>query len=156
MYTLPYQGAPDGGKRLNYGSRLDVGLPPTKLLLRLTEQLLHVQQMVFVEATFPSTVKHSVLCKNKHVYYVTNCSTEVGEHPMFFFLFFMEERSKRAAKTIACPCRKHVGGYIAGVCLNTNICLTHAPQRVARSRIVLSLFLQPIILYRVRLHDDFD
>ena len=34
--------------RLNYGSRLDVGLPPTKLLLRLTEQ------MVFVEATFPS------------------------------------------------------------------------------------------------------
>ena len=40
--------------RLNYGSRLDVGLPPTKLLLRLTEQLLHVQQMVFVEATFPS------------------------------------------------------------------------------------------------------
>ena len=61
MYTLPYQGAPGGGKRLNYGSRLDVGLPPTKLLLRLTEQLLHVQQMVFVEATFPSTVKHSVL-----------------------------------------------------------------------------------------------
>ena len=55
---LPYQGAPGGGKRLNYGSRLDVGLPPTKLLLRLTEQLLHVQQMVFVEATFPSTVKH--------------------------------------------------------------------------------------------------
>ena len=42
------------GKRLNYGSRLDVGLPPTKLLLRLTEQLLHVQQMVCVEATFPS------------------------------------------------------------------------------------------------------
>ena len=42
------------GKRLNYGSRFDVGLPPTKLLLRLTEQLLHVQQMVFVEATFPS------------------------------------------------------------------------------------------------------
>ena len=42
------------GKRLNYGSRLDVGLPPTKLLLRLTEQLLHVQQMVFVEATLPS------------------------------------------------------------------------------------------------------
>ena len=61
MYTLPYQGAPGGGKRVNYGSRLDVGLPPTKLLLRLTEQLLHVQQMVFVEAKFPSTVKHSVL-----------------------------------------------------------------------------------------------
>ena len=42
------------GKRLNYGSRLDVGLPPTKLLLRLAEQLLYVQQMVFVEVTFPS------------------------------------------------------------------------------------------------------
>ena len=155
MHTLPYQGAPGGGKRLNYGSRLDVGLPPTKLLLRLIEQLLHVQQMVFVEVTFPSTVKHSVLCKNKHVYYVTNCSTEVGEHPILFFLLFVEESSKRAAKTIACPCRKHVGGHTAGVCLNTNICLTHAPQRVARSRIVLSLFLQLIISYRVRLHDDF-
>ena len=54
MYTLPYQGAPGGRTRLNYGSRLDVGLPPTKLLLRLIEQLLHIQQMVFVEATFPS------------------------------------------------------------------------------------------------------
>ena len=54
MYTLPYQGAPGGRTGLNYGSRLDVGLPPTKLQLRLTEQLLHVQQMVFVEATFPS------------------------------------------------------------------------------------------------------
>ena len=82
--------------------------------------------MVFVEATFTSTVKHSVLCKNKHVYYVTNCSTKVGEHPILFFLFFfVEESSKRAAKTIACPCRKNVGGYTAGVCLNTNICLTH-------------------------------
>ena len=68
----------------------------------------------------------------------------------------MEESSKRAAKTVASPCRKHVGGYTAGVCVNTNICLTHALQRVARSRIVLSLFLQPIISYRVRLHDDFD
>ena len=156
MYTLPYQGASGGGKRLNYGSRLDVGLSPTKLLrLRLTEQLLHVQQMVFVEAAFPSTVKHSVLCKNKHVYYVTNCSAEVGEHPILFFLFFVEESSKRAAKTIACPCRKHVGGHTAGVCLNTNTCLTYAPQRVTRSRIVLSLFLQPIISYRVRLHHDF-
>ena len=94
MYTLPYQGAPSGGKRLNYGSRLDVGRPPTKLLLRLTEQLLHVQQMVFVKATFPSTVKHSVLCKNKHVYYVANCSTEVGEHPILFFCSL----SKRAVR----------------------------------------------------------
>ena len=50
----PYHTKARRGKRLSYGSRLDVGLPPTKLLLRLTEQLLHVQQMVFVEATFPS------------------------------------------------------------------------------------------------------
>ena len=149
----PYHTKARRGKRLNYGSRLDVGLPPTKLLLRLTEQLLHVQQMVFVEATFPSKALGTV--QVKHIYYVTNCSTEVGEHPILFFLFFVEESSKRAAKTIACPCRKHVRGYTAGVCLNTNICLTHAPQRVARSRIVLSLFLQLIISYPVRLHDDF-
>ena len=50
----PYHTKARRGKRLNYGSRLDVGLPPTKLLLRLTEQLLHVQQMLFVEATFTS------------------------------------------------------------------------------------------------------
>ena len=50
----PYHTKARRGKRLTYGSRLDVGLPPTKLLLRLIEQLLHVQEMVFVEATFPS------------------------------------------------------------------------------------------------------
>ena len=50
----PYHNKARRGKRLNYGDRFDVGLPPTKLLLRLTEQLLHVQQMAFVEATFPS------------------------------------------------------------------------------------------------------
>ena len=50
----PYHTKARRGKRLNYGSKLDVGLPPTKLLLRHAEQLLHVQQMVFVEATFPS------------------------------------------------------------------------------------------------------
>ena len=38
MHSLPYQGAPGAGKRLNYSNRLGVGLPPTKLLLRLTEQ----------------------------------------------------------------------------------------------------------------------
>ena len=108
MYTLPYQGAPGGGKRLNYGSRLDVGLPQSKLLLRLTEQLLHVQPMVFVEVTFPSTVKHSVLCKNKHVYYVTNCSTEVGEHPLLFFLLFVEESSKNHRLSLPKACwRSH-------------------------------------------------
>ena len=93
MYTLPYQGAPGGGKRLNYGSRLDVGLPPTKLLLRLTEQLLHVQQMVFVEATFPSTVKHSVLCKNKHVYYVTVVLKL--ESTLYFFFCSLWKRAVR-------------------------------------------------------------
>ena len=35
-------------------SRLHVGLPPTKLLLRLTEQLL-AQQIFPVETTFPTT-----------------------------------------------------------------------------------------------------
>ena len=38
----PYHTKARRGKRLNYGSRLGVGLLPTKLLLRLTEQLLHV------------------------------------------------------------------------------------------------------------------
>ena len=106
MHTLPYQGAPGGGKRLNYGSRLDVGLPPTKLLLRLTEQLLHVQQMVFVEATLPSTVKHSVLCKNKHVYYVTinnYCSTEVGEHPILFFCSLWKRAVREQQKPSLVP-----------------------------------------------------
>ena len=45
-------------------SRLDVGLPLTKLLLRLTEHLL-VQQFVSVEATF--VIKHSVL-SNYYIY----------------------------------------------------------------------------------------
>ena len=103
MYTLPYQGAPGGGKRLNYGSRLDVGLPPTKLLLRLIEQLLHVQQMVFVEVTFPSTVKHSVLCKNKHVYYVTNWSTEVEEHPILFFCYLWKRAVREQQKPSLVP-----------------------------------------------------
>ena len=40
--------------------------------------------MVFVEATFPS--KALVLCKYKHVYYVTKKET--------FFSFFVEESSK--------------------------------------------------------------
>ena len=44
---------------MTYGSRLDVGLPPTKLLLRLTEQLLHVQQMVFVECVCCCVFFHS-------------------------------------------------------------------------------------------------
>ena len=90
MHTLSYQGAASGGKRLNDNSRLDGSLPPTKLMLRLTEQL-HVQQMVFVEAT-RSPVKHSVLCKYNTYFEITNCSTEVGEHPiLFFLLFFVEE-----------------------------------------------------------------
>ena len=114
------------------------------------------QSIYSYNRSFPSRprfpVKHSVLCKY-NTYYVTNCSTEVGEHPILFFLFFVEESNKRAV-TIACPCRKYVGGYNAGVCVNTNICLTHAPQWVARGRIV-PLFLQLIVLCRVRLHDDF-
>ena len=87
--------------RLNYGRRLDVGLPPTKLLLRLTEQLLHVQQMF--SSRPPSPVKHSVLCKYKHVYYVTNCSTEVGEHPILLFLFFVEVAVREQQKLSLVP-----------------------------------------------------
>ena len=91
MYTLPYQGAPR--EDINYGSRLDLGLPPTKLLLRLTEQLLQSSCYTYnrwFSSRPRSPVKYSVLCKYKHaVYYVTNCSTEVGK--ILFFLFFVED-----------------------------------------------------------------
>ena len=63
-----------------FNSRLDEGLPPTKLLLRLTEQLL-VQHIVSVEATFPSKALGGV--QVQHV--LRNCSTEVGEQPILFF-----------------------------------------------------------------------
>ena len=153
MHTLPYQGAPGGGKRLNYV----VGLAWVCLQLNCCcdSQSSCYTYNIWFSSRSRSPVKHSVLCKYKHVYYVTNCNPEVGQHPILFFLFFVEESSKRAAKPIACPCRKHVGGYTAGVYVNTNLCLTHTPQRVTRSRIVLCLFLHPIISYRVRLHDDF-
>ena len=51
-----------------------------------------------------SPVKHSVLCKYKHVYYGTNCSTEVGEHPILFFLFFVEESSKNHRLSLPKAC----------------------------------------------------
>ena len=54
--------------------------------------------------SFPSRprfpVKHSVLCKYNTYYYVTNCSTEVEERPILFFLGFVEESSKGAAQII--------------------------------------------------------
>ena len=53
MVTSPNKNAPGRGERSNIISRFDVGLPPTKLLLRLREQLL-VQQVISVEAMFPS------------------------------------------------------------------------------------------------------
>ena len=40
--------------------RLDVGVPPAKLLLRRTEQLL-AQQIVFVETTFGSQSSTNIL-----------------------------------------------------------------------------------------------
>ena len=43
-------------------NRLDVSLPPTKLLLRLTEQL---QQIVSVEATFRSKALGVVQLRNQ-------------------------------------------------------------------------------------------
>ena len=104
--------------------------------------------------SFP--VKHSVLCKYTvtHIYNVTNCTLEVGEHPILFFLFFIvEESNKGAAQIIACPYRKYVGGYTAGVCVNTNMFLTHVSLSRVPEVVSSSLFLQPIIQYRVRLHD---
>ena len=53
--------------------------------------------------SFPSRprfpVNQSVLRKH-NTYNVTNCSTEVGEHHILFFPFYVEESSKRAAKTL--------------------------------------------------------
>ena len=46
-----------------------------------------------------------------------NCSTEIGEQSILFFLGFVEESSKRAAQIIASHCRQHVGGYTAVVCV---------------------------------------
>ena len=86
---------------------------------------------------FPSRprfpVKHSVLCKyNK--YYVTNCSTEIGEQHILFFLGFVEESSKRAPQTIACPCRKHAGGYTAVVCVCEHKHMSNACPSVGSPR----------------------
>ena len=66
-------------------SRLDVGLPSTKLLLQLTQQLLVIHISFPLRPRFP--VKYSVLCiYNTYRYHnVTNCSTEVGEQPILFF-----------------------------------------------------------------------
>ena len=45
----------------------------------------------------------------------SRCSNEVGEHPLLFFLFFMEKTSKREAKTIDRSLDD--GGYTAAVCV---------------------------------------
>ena len=70
-----------------------MGLPPTKLLLRLTEQLLHVQQMVFVESTFP--VKHSVLCKYIHTYITELTVVLKLESTLYFFSCSLWKRAVR-------------------------------------------------------------
>ena len=44
-----------------------------------------------------------MLCKYKNVYYVTNCSTEVGEHPILFFLFFVEVAVREQQKLSLVP-----------------------------------------------------
>ena len=66
--------------------------------------------MVFVEATFPRKALRAV----QSITVVLKLESTLS---YTFFLFFVEESSKRAAKTIACPCRKHFGGYTAGVCV---------------------------------------
>ena len=59
--------------RIDSTSRLHAGLPPTKLLLRLTEQLL-AQQIFPVETTFPSHALSVVQVGNVPESHVTNCT----------------------------------------------------------------------------------
>ena len=92
---------------------------------------------------FPSRprfpVKHSVLCRyNK--YYVTNCSTEIGEQQILFFWALSKRAVREHHKPSLVPAESMLEVTpLWCVCVNTNICLTHAPQWVAQGRIVLSI-----------------
>ena len=57
----------------------------------------------------PHFLTHVFLTCGPVLNYVTN-TVVVGM--ILFFLFFVEESSERAAKTIACPCRKHVNSQL--------------------------------------------
>ena len=79
-------------------SRLYVGLPPTKLLLRLIERLL-AQQIFPVETTFPSPAL-GVVQVNVPGSNVSKCTLKSKYIvPGSFFLFCVEEIRKREAAT---------------------------------------------------------
>ena len=79
-------------------SRIYVGLPPTKLLLRLIERLL-ARQIFPVETTFPSPA-HGVVQVNIPGSNVSNCTLKSKYIvPGSFFLFCVEEIRKREAAT---------------------------------------------------------
>ena len=79
-------------------SRLYVGLPPTKLLLRLIERLL-AQQIFPVETTFPSQAL-GVVQVNVPGSNVSNCTLKHKYIvPGSFFLCCVEEIRKREAAT---------------------------------------------------------
>ena len=101
-----------------------MGLPPTKLLLVLTEQLL-VQQIVSLEASFPCKALGAVKSVNN----------------LYFFLYALWTKIavREQHQPVACPCRKHVGGYTAGVCVITNISLKHVSPYVPGSLFALIL-----------------
>ena len=75
-------------------SRLDVVLPLLELLLRLIEQVL-AQQIISVEATFPSQVRGAVQVQNVSEWYVTITTAlykyEVQQYSRTFFLCCVEE-----------------------------------------------------------------
>ena len=78
-------------------SRLYVGLPPTKLLLRLIERLL--AQLIFpVETTFPSQALGVVQVLNVPGSHVPNCTLKY-KYTVVFFLCCVEEIRKREAAT---------------------------------------------------------
>ena len=79
-------------------SRLYVGLPPTKLLLRLIERLL-AQQIFPVETTFPSQAL-GVVQVNVPGSNVSNCTLKYKYiRVVVFFLCCVKEIRKREAAT---------------------------------------------------------
>ena len=76
-------------------SRLYVGLPPTKLLLRLIERLL-AQQFFPVETTFPSQALLGVVQVNVPGSNVSNCTLKYKYIvPSSFFFCSVWKRSER-------------------------------------------------------------
>ena len=77
-------------------SRLHVGMPLTKLLLRLTDQIFSV------EITFPSQALGTVQVRNVPESWVNNCTVVSVRSTIlkcFFFLCCVEGSRKRKAAT---------------------------------------------------------